>query len=601
MKYIEYALAHPKHRNVVLEAKELFSLIRAKGRNIPIFRSVFNYDEGILAQIKEKKTVKGYEGKKYIMNIPIDIDKGSNSDNYTLLKLRNVLDKLDDYGLAPSSYIIYFSGTGYHVHITNKEFLFEPDPDLPVRVEATMKALGLCEDVSVYKKTALIRAPHTLNMKSNLYKVPLTYEEATSLNVEDIHALARTQRLDFPYERITGEGLFVGKVVEVDKQMPEKTRIYNYDKTAHLMHYVCMQKLLNDGPQEGTRNNSILRLASHLKWSGIPEDFAKNIAVYWNNKTEQSLDEDTLLQKVVYVYNSAVKYGCRDFIMKEYCRPSCKYFKDRNQEGDIDPLSIDSLRDHFHERVALMEQKHTFINLRNIFGLDKDCYLRPGEVVTFQGDTGCNKTSIVQNILLGFNMVNQTFHPHKKNILLYETELGGGGIYERNLAILSGKTPAQLHANPQISDQYKDHMRNFSLQAGPITVEGIESIISKYQYEVIVIDYLEKIVHPLFDRGMDTAALSSIMKSLSNMAQKYNIVIIAISQVSRSQVTNGAKVGLHSGKGSSTIEQSSRRVITINGDQKSPYRQLEQVKANDDDPWGPITIERLGSWRFARR
>lgn len=601
MLFLEYALAEPRNRNNILEVSQIFNLVN-NHRAVPIYRSVYYYDDSINEYLRTTKSVRNFDGTRYIQTIPIDVDKGSNSDEYTLKKMRGFLDKLDDYGVNPEALQVFFSGTGYHIMITNEEFGFEPGSDLPYQVERTMQALGLAPDPSVLRKTAIIRMQHTVNLKSNRYKIPLTYEEATNMPVSEIHNLAKSPRDDYMYTKLTGRSTFVGQTIEVVKAIPSKDKVYNYDKVAHLKNYVCIQAMLNKGPVEGTRNNSILRIASHLKWSGIPEDAAFEVLKQWNSKTKQGVDTKVIYDKLSYVYNSAVKYSCQDQILQMYCRSTCVDFKDRHKETEVNAVKGSKLHDEYIERINLMSNTENLINLKYIFDLEHDCVLYPGELVTFIGDTGSNKTSILQNILIGYNMRTSEIRPHKQSILFYETELGGGGLYERFMSIITGLTAKQLRQQPEIARKHKSLLDNINIQTGLVTIQAIEEAIEKYQYDVVVIDYIEKIRHPLFERGQDYAAIGNIMRDLATMAQKHNVAIIVISQAPRSDTKEKtAKIGVHSGKGNSAIESSSRRVFAINGSPEDPYRNISMVKANNDRLFSGIIIERQDNWRFTRR
>jgi len=81
------------------------------------------------------------------------------------------------------------------------------------------------------------------------------------------------------------------------------------------------------------------------------------------------------------------------------------------------------------------------------------------------------------------------------------------------------------------------------------------------------------------------------------MAQKYNIILIAISQINRASANNN---GIHSGFGSGAVEKTARRLFTISGDQNSPYRIINHVKANSDVLWKNVVLERQDNWRFKR-
>ncbi len=49
-------------------------------------------------------------------------------------------------------------------------------------------------DTKTYHRTAVIRFMNTLNTKTNLYKVPLSFEELMKLTVDEIKTLARAPR-----------------------------------------------------------------------------------------------------------------------------------------------------------------------------------------------------------------------------------------------------------------------------------------------------------------------------------------------------------------------------------------------------------------------
>jgi len=598
MLYLEYANITPHNRNRVIESDKFPLLVKQAGA-VPMYRSVFLYDESLIEHMKKTKSIKNFEGIRYIEEIPIDIDKGSNSDQYLLKKLYDTITQLSELDIDKESYQVYYSGRGFHIMISSEVFEFEPGPELPIQVRLVMDRLKLSSDTSVYKPTAIIRAPHSLNEKSDLFKIPLTAEEAKTLSMEQIRALAKVPRYEYEYHRLKGYKQAADLVSDVAVEVPKKDRVYTYDSIAHLYNYVCIQTMLNVGPQEGTRNNSVLRIASHLKWVGIPEEYAKKILILWNNSSEQSLDEKLVMQKTEYVYNTPIKYGCFDEILKFYCRSSCHKYKMRDVD-ETPVLNTKDLNKAYKDRLKLYDIRESFINLKDIFGLQNDCILWPGELVTFMADTGMNKTSLLQNIMVGFNMKTQEIKRHKQRILFYETELGPGSLQERFLTIVSGYTKKELRNHYDKIEYYSSMIDNISVQVGLKTLAGIESMLQQYQIEVLVVDYIEKIMHPMRDKGIETAAIADIMRTLSEFAVKYNIVIVAISQINRTSAANKEGIHIHSGKGSSAIETSSRRLFSIDGELDSAYRKISMIKANNDTVWKNILIERQENWRFLR-
>lgn len=597
MLYVEYATFTPGNRNKIALEDNILSYLPKKGA-VPMYRSVYSYDEEIIEYMKSHTSLKNFPGKKYITNVPIDIDKGTNSDEYVLEKARKMVYRLEELEVFKESYQIYFSGRGYHIMVSNKVFGFNPDPDLPILVEASMLSMGLAEDKAVLRRSSSIRLEHSFNEKSELYKIPLTKKELMELTPEEIHSLAKTPRIEFNYPTLTGTYQLRDRAVEVENKMPEKSMQWNVDINAHLFNYMCIQLMLSNGPQEGNRNNSVLRIASHLKWVGIPVEYAKNILLQWNSSSAQSLDPEVVTNKVEYIYRTAVKYSCKDNIMRFYCRPSCKEYKHRDESHEP-PLNNKQMNHAFKEWLAVLEHKDEYMNLRPVFDLEDDCILFPGELVTFLADTGMGKTSLLQNIALGFDMRNQVVRPHKQSILFYETELGAGIMQERFLSIVSGLSRFELAKDLSRIEEYSKLFENISLQTGRKSVEGIEEMIQKFQPEVVVVDYLEKVLHPLFDKGMDQQAISQIMRELASMAMKYRIVIVVLSLINRASTKD--PITLHSGKGSSSIEGSSRRIFGIDGSQDSPHKYVSQLKANNDKLFKGIHIKRQDNWRYLRQ
>jgi len=250
-----------------------------------------------------------------------------------------------------------------------------------------------------------------------------------------------------------------------------------------------------------------------------------------------------------------------------------------------------------HDRIEMMENKDAYINLKNVFGLENDCVLYPGELVVFMGDTGTNKTSIIQNIMLGVDMVNDLVRPPELPIIYYGPELHAGNIQMRNYSIVTGYDENDVIKHQDELLRYRSALEHISVQQGVLTLSGIEHLITEYQPKVLVIDYFEQVEHPSWDRN-PTIAIAEISKALSAMAVKYSIILIAISQVSRDSAKNG--IGVHSAFGSGAIEKTSRRLFVIDGKQDSPYRTISMVKANSDSLFSGIVIERQDNWRFRR-
>jgi hypothetical protein len=144
----------------------------------------------------DPNSLSGYGGAVEPTRIHFDVDRDNPED--ALKDARRLLDRIEEYGVDPDAVRIYYSGSkGFHVEIPGECFGgFEASVDAPekVKVMAYEIAGDVDLDVSVYERIRLWRDPNTINGKSGLYKVPLSYEEFTSLTVDQIRDLARAPR-----------------------------------------------------------------------------------------------------------------------------------------------------------------------------------------------------------------------------------------------------------------------------------------------------------------------------------------------------------------------------------------------------------------------
>ena len=147
MKYVEIAVESPRNRGILVLKSDLHKYIPIDGT--ALYRSVYLYDENAKQFVDSKGSLKGYHGEREIDNVLIDIDKKDNSNEFTLKKLRETLTHLRVLEVLDESIQCYFSGTGYHIVITNKVFNFQPSDSLPYQVKQTMSNLFNNIDTSI--------------------------------------------------------------------------------------------------------------------------------------------------------------------------------------------------------------------------------------------------------------------------------------------------------------------------------------------------------------------------------------------------------------------------------------------------------------------
>ena len=541
--YAEIAIGSPSARGTLVSEHDYMATLYELKAGVQMYRSVFLYDEDALKFINKSGSIKNFVGKRYIDEVPIDIDKGQQTDEYTLQQAQFVLYELNELGLKEENYQIYFSGTGYHINISGECFNIKPSSDLPFILKQTMKELiDYKIDLSVYTKSAIIRSPYSFNNKSSLYKVPLTATELNTMSVQDIHLKANfdmNKNQKFLRE-IIGDGSLERYV---KTEVPEVRSMQSVQEPRNVVP--CVQTMYKKGPSQGNRNNTVLRMASHFRRHGIPSDATKASLLHWNNN---QLDPQVIIDKVEATYNHGYQYGCKDSIMSEYCDPKCVYYKHKDYLVDVH--TREQLQAQLEERLST-DYTGKSIDLAKMFGLaEKDCIIYPGELVTIFGPTGSNKTTLAQNIVLGYDFKEDIINTDwQLPTLFLSLELSGHYMHRRNLQIVSGLSKDAVNDDvQQIGKDYADQLSHLTIQTIATQPEAIAKKIKEMQPTVVVIDYIDLLECPPHLRG-EYEQVRYISHYLSNLAVNMDIIIIQISQVSRDYSRNEI-LDIYAGKGS---------------------------------------------------
>jgi len=571
--YHEIAISSPRNRGLLVPEKQLIDILLSEGKKQAVYKSLYLYDEEGKEYHKIKRTFKDFLGKRYIKDVLIDIDKGQNTDDYTLNKTKGVLFELEELGVHKRSYRLYYSGTGYHIEISNEVFNFpQGNKDLPFIIKETMNNLFGDIDLSVYNRTSIYRCENTLNQKSNLYKIPLDSNIINDLSAEQIIEHAAKQR-HIKQEPIWGDGELEDKVIT---EVPKVRVLQSNAEPNNIVP--CVQKMYKLGPEEGSRNNTLMRIASHFFRHGLPSEAAKAALLHWNSG---QLQDDVIIKKVEDTYRGGYKYGCKDVLMEKHCQPNCIYYKRKDYLVDV--KSSEELQGELAERIETDFSGRT-IDLAKLFGVnDKDATVYPGELVTIFGSTGANKTALAQNIVLGYSAENDQIDKENQIPTLFlSLELSGFVMHRRNLQIVAGASKDEVLKNYQaLYEHHKEELSHIIMQSVSPTIQQIQEKIKQLQPKCVVIDYIDLVDVPYNKRG-EYEKLNYISHSLSNIAVNDDIIIIQISQVSRDYSRNQI-MDLYAAKGSGAIENASRKVIGITGSSESADKKMSIYKNSDGD------------------
>ena len=201
-RLIEIAIDSPRNRGRLIAKDRLIEYITEDRQ---LFRSIYLYGSDAKDYVSQTGSLKGFSGLRGIDNVILDIDKGGNSNELTHERAQEAVLHLDAAGLNKDTGLLpFFSGTGYHIVVPNTAFGFKESNELHMYVKETIKRMfpGKEIDTSIFMRTGIYRVAHTLNKKSNLYKIPLTVEELWGYDASVILMMAKEQRLDFPYQTL---------------------------------------------------------------------------------------------------------------------------------------------------------------------------------------------------------------------------------------------------------------------------------------------------------------------------------------------------------------------------------------------------------------
>ena len=583
--FVELALGTPAYRGVPCSKSNLSKyIIQAQNGGFQagasLYRSMYLYPRKAVEDKKFK--TKEYVEERWIDWIILDVDKGRNTDEHTLDTVHNLISELLELGLKEDNFNIFFSGTGYNIHIPNLVFGFKPSPRLPIEVKDTICKLFKGIDTTIYSHVSLYRMPWTQNQKSGLYKIPIPYNDLLSMSVSQIHELAKNplskdgKLVNSTCVSNVGAGELKSHIVKshsITRMQIHKTVKENTAEAT------CLQTIYNQGPTQGNRHVIILRLASHYKRKGIPLQACKAALLDWN---ASSLNDSEIVRNVESVYNRNYQYGCNDALLKENCSPLCRYYKNKDYLSTIS--NCDDMQVEL-ERYVTTDFKGKKLEIGALLGLEDSITVYPGELITIYGPTGCNKTTLIQNLVLGYCCANNKIIKKLQiDTLFLSLELSLHEMHKRNLSIVNDCSSRDVErsirnnvrAMYDISKEYIDHIKISTLSP---SLEKIEQDVKEFRPKLLVIDYLD-----LVDAGSrgEYERLNKICHGLRNLATNQNIIIVQLAQVARGALKDREgkqqSLTINSGKGSGAIENASSKVLSIEGNQGEKTRTVTMHK-----------------------
>lgn len=163
-----------------------------------------------------------------------------------------------------------------------------------------------------------------------------------------------------------------------------------------------------------------------------------------------------------------------------------------------------------------------------------------------------------------------------------------GKIKRRDLA--AGDWPKLAAA----TSGFTEHCPFDVIRAAGSTVADVAADAAARQYQVIFIDYVQLLRVPGIKPGDRYSIVTSISTDLHLFAQRHNVAVIALSQLTRPEKTKDGKVppDLHSLRESGQIEQDADSVILVYPKDANDNRSNRMVKVakNKDGPRAALEV-----------
>jgi len=572
-RMIEVAVGSVANRGNVIPLHELHNYIKYKTE---LYRSMFIYDDTFTGNVKT------YQGTYDIDEIILDIDiKDENMEPVD--KVMNFLNSSEIENQ------LWFSGTGFHVHIPNI-FGLKASKDLPGILKHTLDSMfGKLGVDNIYDKSRLIRAEFSFNKKNNTYKIPIysltrdynwTYKDYVKLATwvdykspaddpaRDANSLNNWMKYDKGFLKAHNTDKFKDKIVTKPKR--NSVSVNTTSDSELTAHVTCVQKMYKQGPELGSRHQTILRMISAWKRSGIPRAGSESLIGHWS----PDFDRTEAFKMIDTVYGwEHDGYGCNDTIMDKFCDARCKFY--RSKDYGVEVFNADSMTEQFRDFVKTDYSDRSF-DLGTMYKMNNPYRFTVGELITIIGDTKLGKTAFIQNIVTKANQFK---------CLYISLEVNEKLMWRRFCQIAFNETKEEIvnhYLNDDITfvNEAKKKLGHLKVLTVSPEINNIIDVISSVQPKIIVIDTIDEIRVDYVNDSL--LKMQKIISKLKEIAQKYEVIIFAVSHISKTAAYEGT-LNRHSAKGDSAIEQKSDKLLGISAPNPgSKARIVESIVARDE-------------------
>ena len=601
--YLEYAVGSVANRMNICKASEFTSIIQ-KNIGKEIYRSMFMYDESVIQYVNTEETISGFKGDKWIDKIVLDIDmKGKSKGDETIKNVLKLIDKLNEKGIGNELINVWFSGTGFHIHIPNI-YQFEPSSNLDKIVRASIQRdFGEYIDL-IYDATRLIRAGYSYNVKTNRYKNPISIKELEDWSYDEIKTLCKEPRMEYQHKTFDYDDTQLLIPMDVSrKNIKEYREVFKNAKAETSRYITCAQHIYNDGEVSMYRHKNLLRLVSvAIGKFGFDIPAVQGIANAYMKKFENPLPSTEVSKIIVDAYKvGGYRYGCQDEVLAKYCDPKCILYRFKNLEETTSVLDAEQMVELMLEYVNTDFTDKSF-DLKKIFPYmnTESVLIKTGQLAVLVGDTKLGKTAFWQHVVSSIPDIRVLFMS-----LEVDKETMSRRFMQQALQLSKHDVNLKLKQRDLKSiETIKSKMAHIQLLTESPDITKYPELIQKHQPKVIVIDTID-MVPARYSKQEEIQKQVYIIKELKRIAVSEDIIVLAVSHISKNahyRMKEGDTMDIYDAKGTSSVVQQADIIIGFMGERDtSKKRVIRTLGARDESGFHIVCNYDWNTFTFSKR
>jgi hypothetical protein len=242
----------------------------------------------------------------------------------------------------PKNVRILFSGAkGFHLELDHRSYMASPVYDLGAIYKKIAVGLRTATkhdtmDMVIYNSKRLWRYPNTINSKTGLYCTYITPQEL-EFPIDEITKLCKAKR-NFTFSYVPDEVLKKNMLGAFNEYVNSRNVFRSKISQTNFGDYKympCIQDILDNGVDEGSRNVALYILACVNKHKNVKVEDAEQILSGWGMKS--CLNEKEVVATVRSAYRSDKDgVSCSNYILRERCRADKCTFKAKEDPDTTD-------------------------------------------------------------------------------------------------------------------------------------------------------------------------------------------------------------------------------------------------------------------------